>query len=151
MLVLLKQNVQGTGKAGDVVKVSDGYARNMLIPRGLAVEATEGNIRAAEKQKERQIQKAAEDKENALAQADALANKEIKIAAKAGDGGRLFGAITSKDISEAAKEQLKLDIEKKKIELEAPIKNVGTYTAVLKLYQEVKAEIKVTVVPQEEG
>ena len=149
MLVLLKQDVKGSGKAGDIVKVSDGYARNMLFPRGLAVEATEGNIRAAEKQKEKQIQRAAEEKAAALELSESLKDKEITIKAKAGEGGRLFGAITSKDISDALKEQLDLDMDKKKIELDSPIKNVGTFNAVLKLYQEVKADLKVNVVGEE--
>jgi len=149
MLVLLKQDVKGSGKAGDIVKVSDGYARNMLLPKGLAVEATEGNIRAAEKLKERQAQKAAEDKEAALALAESLKEKELTIKAKAGDGGRLFGAITSKDIADAATEQLGIELDKKKIELDAPIKVLGTYTTILKLYQEVKGELKVNVVSEE--
>ena len=148
MLVLLKQDVKGTGKAGDIVKVSDGYARNMLLPRGFAVEATEGNIRAAEKQKERQIQKAAEDKAAAEELAESLKEKSVTIKAKAGEGGRLFGAITSKDIADAASEQLGLEIDKKKIDLDSPIKNVGTYTAVLKLYSEIKGELKVSVVEE---
>lgn len=149
MLVLLKQDVKGSGKAGDIVKVSDGYARNMLFPRGLAVEATEGNIRAAEKQKEKQAERAAEEKAGALELSESLKAKEITIKAKAGEGGRLFGAITSKDISAALMEQLDLDIDKKKIELDSPIKNVGTFTAVLKLYQEIKADLKVNVVGEE--
>ena len=149
MLVLLKQDVKGTGKAGDIVKVSDGYARNMLFPRGLAVEATEGNIRAAERQKEHQAQKAAEDKEAAIALAESLKEKTLTIKAKAGDAGRLFGAITSKDIADAATEQLGIEIDKKKIELEAPIKVIGEYSAVLKLYQEVKGELKINVVHED--
>lgn len=149
MLVLLKQDVKGSGKAGEIVKVSDGYARNMLLPRGLAVEATEGNIRAAEKQKERQIQKAAEEKAAAEALAESLKEKSVTISAKAGEGGRLFGAITSKDIADAVKEQLDIEIDKKKIDLESPIKNVGTYSASLKLYSEVRGELKVLVVGEE--
>ena len=149
MLVLLKQDVKGSGKAGEIVKVSDGYARNMLLPRGLAVEATEGNIRAAEKQKERQIQKAAEEKAAAEALAESLKEKSVTISAKAGEGGRLFGAITSKDIADAVKEQLDIEIDKKKIDLESPIKSVGTYSASLKLYSEVRGELKVLVVGEE--
>ncbi len=148
MLVLLKQDVKGSGKAGDIVKVSDGYARNMLLPKGLAVEATEGNIRAAEKQKERQAQKAAEDRAAAEALAESIKEKSIEIKTKAGEGGKLFGAITSKDISEELQKQLGLEIDKKKIELESPIKSLGTYTAVLKLYSEVKGELKVSVVEE---
>ena len=145
MIVILKQDVPGTGKAGEVVKVSDGFARNMLIPRGLALEATEGNVRSLEKQQELQRKKAAESKAHAEAQAEELKSKKVVIKAKAGDGGRLFGAITSKDISEAIKEQLKFDIDKKKIELESPIKSVGTYSVNLKLYPEVKGSLSVEV------
>ena len=145
MIVILKQDVPGTGRAGEVVKVSDGFARNMLIPRGLALEATEGNVRSLEKQQELQRKKAAESKAHAEAQAEELKSKKVVIKAKAGDGGRLFGAITSKDISEAIKEQLKFDIDKKKIELESPIKSVGTYSVNLKLYPEVKGSLSVEV------
>ena len=149
MLVLLKQDVKGSGKAGDIVKVSDGYARNMLLPKGLAVEATEANIRAAEKQKERIAQKAAEDRAAAEELSEALKEKSITIKAKAGEGGRLFGAITSKDIAEAASAQLNLEIDKKKIELDSPIKSVGTYTAILRLYSEIKGELKISVEGEE--
>ena len=149
MLVLLKQDVKGSGKAGDIVKVSDGYARNMLLPKGLAVEATEANIRAAEKQKERIAQKAAEDRAGAEELSEALKEKSITIKAKAGEGGRLFGAITSKDIAEAASAQLNLEIDKKKIELDSPIKSVGTYTAILRLYSEIKGELKISVEGEE--
>ena len=145
MIVILKQDVQGTGRAGEVVKVSDGYARNMLIPRGMALEATEGNIRSLEKQQALQKKKAAENKAHAEAQAEDLKSKKVTLKAKAGEGGKLFGAITGKDISEALKDQLGYDVDKKKIELENPIKNIGTYTATLKLYPEVKGTIKVEV------
>ena len=145
MIVILKQDVPGTGRAGEVVKVSDGFARNMLIPRGMALEATEGNVRSLEKQQELQKKKAAESKAHAEAQAEELKTKLVTIKAKAGEGGRLFGAITSKDVSDAIKDQLGFDIDKKKIELDNPIKNVGTYEAKLKLYPEVKGSIKVEV------
>ena len=145
MIVILKQDVAGTGKAGDVVKVSDGFARNMLIPRGMAMEATEGNIRSLEKQKELQEKKNQESKAAAEAQAESLKDKVIVIKAKAGDGGRLFGAITSKDVSEAMASQLGLSYDKKKIELESPIKTLGTYTATVKLFPEIKGTIKIEV------
>lgn len=145
MIVILKQDVPGTGKAGEVVKVSDGFARNMLIPRGMAMEATEGNVRSLEKQQELQKKKAAESKAHAEAQAEDLKTKSVSIKAKAGDGGRLFGAITNKDIADAIKTQLGFDIDKKKVELDSPIKNVGTYEVGLRLYPEVKGTLKVEV------
>ena len=145
MIVILKQDVPGTGKAGEVVKVSDGFARNMLIPKGMAMEATEGNVRSLEKQQELQRKKAADSKAHAEAQAEDLKIKKISIKAKAGDGGRLFGAITNKDVAEAINKQLGFDIDKKKIELDSPIKNVGSYEVVLRLYPEVKGTLKVEV------
>ena len=110
MIVILKKDVKGTGKAGEVIKVSPGYARNMLIPRGLAVEATEGNIRNLEKQK--QIQKENEAIEKAKAEEIALklSKGNIVIKTKAGEGGRLFGSITNKDISEAIEKQLEIKL-----------------------------------------
>jgi len=145
VIVILKQDVKGTGKAGEVVKVSDGYARNMLIPKGMAMEATEGNVRSLEKQKALQEKKAKEGKEAAERHAADLATKKLTIKAKAGEGGRLFGAITSKDVAEALKSQLGLNIDKKKVELENPIKVLGTYEAVVRLYPEVKGTIKIEV------
>ena len=145
MIVILKQDVPGTGRAGEVVKVSDGFARNKLIPSGMALEATEGNIRSLEKQKELQQKKDAESKAQAEAQAEALKTKKVVLKAKAGDGGRLFGAITSKDIGEAIKDQLGYTFDKKKIELDSPIKNIGTYQVDIKLYPEVKGTLKVEV------
>lgn len=145
MIVILEKDVKKIGKAGDVVKVSDGYARNMLIPRGIAKEATDGNIRNLEKQKE--IQE--EQRQKALAEAKQLANKisalNVKVITKSGEGGRLFGSITSKDISDALLEQHKISIDKRKIVLESPIKQMGEFELDVKIYPEVTAKIKVTV------
>ena len=145
MIVILKKDVQGTGKAGEVVKVSDGFARNMLIPKGLAVEATEGNVRNLEKQKELQLKKAADSKAHAQKVAEDMKGKKVTIKAKAGEGGKLFGAITSQHIAEAIKEQLGLEYDKKKIELDSPIKSVGTYSVDIKIYPEVKGSLNVEV------
>lgn len=133
MIVILKKDVKGTGKAGEVIKVSPGYARNMLIPRGLAVEATEGNIRNLEKQK--QIQKENEAIEKAKAEEIALklSKGNIVIKTKAGEGGRLFGSITNKDISEAIEKQLEIKIDRRKIVLENPIKELGEVNVEAKL------------------
>ncbi len=105
MIVILNKDVKGTGKAGDVVKVSDGYARNMLIPKGLATEATQGNIRHLEKQKAIAAEKKAEEKAAAKEQAEKIGNLTVTIKTKAGDGGKIFGSITSKDIAEGLKSQ----------------------------------------------
>lgn len=145
MIVILKRDVKGTGKSGDVIKVSPGYARNMLIPRGLAVEATEGNIRNLEKQK--QIQKENEAIEKAKAEEIALKLSEgnIVIKTKAGEGGRLFGSITNKDISEAIEKQLEIKIDRRKIVLENPIKELGEVNVEAKLYPEVIGKFTVEV------
>lgn len=145
MIVILIKDVKGVGKAGEVIKVSDGYARNMLLPRGLASEATEGNIRSLEKQKA--IKE--EHKQKELAEAKELAEKieqlKVTIITKSGEGGRLFGSITSKDIAEALAEQYKITIDKRKFVLENPIKHTGDFELDIKIYPEVTVKLKVTV------
>lgn len=148
MIVILNKDVKGTGKAGDVVKVSDGYARNMLIPRGMATEATEGNIRSLEKQKKIAADKKAAEKAEAQAQAEKIGAISVVIKTKAGDGGKIFGSITSKDIAEALEKQHKIAVDKKKIQLGNPIKMTGEMTVAIKLYPEVSANLKVVVEAQ---
>lgn len=145
MIVILNRDVKGTGKAGEIVKVSDGYARNMLLPKGYATEATEGNVRNLEKQKALMEQKRAEDKAAAQKTAEKLAEAKIVIRTKSGEGGRLFGSITSKDIADAVKEQLQISLDKKKIQMNNPIKNIGTFTVDVKLYSEVTGQLTVEV------
>ncbi|MCB6993521.1 50S ribosomal protein L9 [bacterium 210820-DFI.6.37] len=145
MIVILQKDVKGTGKAGDVVKVSDGYARNMLIPKGMAKEATEGNIKNLEKQKEIAAEKRAEQKAAAQATAEKIQALSVTIETKGGEGGRLFGSITSKDIAEALADQHKIKVDKKKIVLDSPIKHTGDFTVPIKLFPEVAADLKVKV------
>ena len=145
MIVILNRDVKGTGKAGEVVKVSDGYARNMLLPKGYATEATDGNIRNLEKQKELQAQKKADDKAAAEKLAAELENVKVIIKTKSGEGGKLFGSITSKDIAEAAKEQTGITLDKKKIQIGNPIKNIGKFTVDVKLYPEVVGKLSVEI------
>lgn len=148
MIVILKKDIKGTGKAGDVVKVSDGYARNMLLPKGYAVEATDGNIRSLEKQKAVQAQKEADEKAAAEKLAAELAEKKVVIRTKAGEGGRLFGSITSKDIADAAEEQLGISIDKKKIQLNRTVKQTGHFDVEIKLYQGVKGTLSVDIIEE---
>ena len=145
MIVILNRDVKGTGKAGDIVKVSDGYARNMLIPKGYAKEATGGNVRNLEKQKAIAAEKKAEEKAEAQALAEKINERSVNIKTKAGEGGRIFGSITSKDIADALADQHKLTVDKKKIQLDKPIKQTGELTVDIKLYPEVMAKLKVTV------
>ena len=145
MIVILNRDVKGTGKAGDVVKVSDGYARNMLLPKGYATEATDGNIRNLEKQKAIAAEKKAEEKAAAQQTAEKIGALSVEIKTKAGEGGKIFGSITSKDIADALKDQHKITVDKKKIQLDSPIKQTGEMTVEIKLYTEVNARLKVIV------
>jgi large subunit ribosomal protein L9 len=145
MIVILLKDVKGIGKTGEVVKVSDGHARNLLLPKGLATEATEGNVRNLEKQKA--IQEANRQKELAEARelAEKIAGLKVTIVTKSGEGGRLFGSITTKDIADALAEQHKITIDKRKFVLENPIKHTGDFEIDIKIYTEVTAKLKVTV------
>ena len=145
MVVILLKDVKGTGKAGDVVKVSDGYARNMLIKKGLAKEATQGNVRNLEKQKALAEEKREEQKAAAQKLADKLEKVTVTIQSKGGENGKLFGSITSKDIADALQEQENVKVDKKKIDLPAPIKQAGVETVTVKLFPEVSAKLKVKV------
>lgn len=146
MIVILLKDVKGTGKAGDVVKVKDGYARNRLIPGGFAKEATDGNVRNLEKQKELMAQKHLDDIAAAEKIKEKLENAVIEIKSKAGDGDRLFGSITNIDIADAVKAQLSVEIDRKKMQLDAPIKVLGIHTAEVKLYADVSAKLNLRVV-----
>ena len=145
MIVILTQDVKGKGKAGDVVKVNDGYARNMLLPKGLAKEATQGNVGSLEKQKALAEEKRQEQKAAAQKQAEKLEKITVTIQSKGGENGKLFGSITSKDIAEALEAQEGIKVDKKKIDLSAPIKQTGTETVTVKLFPEVAAKLKVKV------
>ncbi len=145
MVVILKRDIKGTGKAGDIVKVSDGYARNMLIPKGWAIEATKGNINTLEKVKAKQAEEEAARKTSAQELAKKIEETEVCIDTKAGEGGRLFGSITSKDVCEALKTQHNIAIDKKKLQMSQPIKALGTFSVKIKLYQDVSAELTVKV------
>ena len=146
MKVILLADVKGKGKAGDVVKVNDGYARNMLFPKGLAKEATAGNLKNLEQQKAIAAEQEAERKAEAEATAKKLADLTVKIETKAGDNGKLFGSITSADIADACKEQAGIEIDKKKIVLDAPVKQAGNVEVQVKLYPEVTAKLKVEII-----
>ncbi|MDR0570121.1 MAG: 50S ribosomal protein L9 [Clostridiales Family XIII bacterium] len=148
MIVILLKDVKDLGKSGDVVKVSDGYARNMLLPRGMAAQATDGNIRSLEKQKKVLEEQRQRDLQAAQAQAEKIGKLTVEILTKSGESGRLFGSITSKDIADAIKRQHGVDLDKRKILLESPIKTIGETSVEIKLYPEVSATVKVDVKSQ---
>ncbi|EJU23042.1 MULTISPECIES: 50S ribosomal protein L9 [Mogibacterium] len=145
MQIILKKDVKGAGKAGDVVKVSDGYARNRLIPGGFAVEATPSNLARIKREKANHEAQIALDKAEANQVKKVLEDKTIRLKTRVGEGGKLFGSVTSMDIADAIKEQTRLDIDKKKIVLKKPIKEIGEHEVEVKLYTEISADIKVAV------
>ena len=144
MEVILREHVDNLGKRGDLVKVADGYARNFLLPRKLALLATEGNKKVIEREKVKFDAKEAEEQGVAQAIADRLANVEIEIARRVGETDALFGSVTNSDVAEslAAKG---FDIDRRKIQLHEPIKKLGEYTVPLKLHRDVVVNLKVKV------
>lgn len=147
MKVILLGDVKGVGKKGEVINASDGYARNFLFPRKLAQEATEANMNILNQKKEAERRRKLAETEAAQKVADNLKGKEVKISAKSGENGRLFGSITSKDIAEALSAQYKIDVDKKKIVVET-IRSLGVYEAEVKLYPEISTKIKVVIAEQ---
>ena len=146
MKVIFNQDVRGTAKKGEMKEVSDGYGRNYLIPRGIATEATADNLntfKLQEKAKKAQIER---EKKQALEIAEKLKAVQVTIRAKAGNGGRLFGAVTSQEICDNLKKQHDIEIEKNKIVQAEPIKAFGTYTVKAKLGYEISGDISVLVV-----
>jgi large subunit ribosomal protein L9 len=148
MKVIFQQDVKGQGKKGEIKEVSEGYARNFLFPRKLAVEATEGNLNAWKEMKRREEARQKQERQQAQALAEKLKDLQITIRAKAGEGGRLFGAVTSKQISEQLKQEHGLKVDKKKIQLEDPIRVLGVTRVPVKLHPEVTATVSVHVVEE---
>ena len=146
MTVILQQDVKGQGKKGQMVDVSDGYGRNFLLPRKLAVEATAENINTMKMQDKAKAARMAEEKAAAEAAAEQLKGCQVKIKAKAGQGGRLFGSITSQEISKELKAQCGIDVNKSKIVLSDPIKSFGTFEVKCKLGSEVSGVINLLVI-----
>lgn len=145
MKVILLQDVKSLGKKDDIVNVSDGYARNFLFPKKLAVEATVGKLNEISDKKSSLENKKKKELEQAKALAEKLNKVEIVIKTKAGVNGKLFGSITAKDIADLLNQKHKIEVDKKKIVLDDAIKSLGTYEVEIKVYPEVTAKVKVTV------
>ena len=145
MEIILLQDVKALGKKGEIVKVSDGYARNFILPKKLGLEATKQNLYDLNMQKAAEEKRQKEILEEARAFGKKLEELTIKISIKAGEGGKTFGSVSTKEIAEEAKKQFNIDIDKKKLVLADPIKNAGTYTVPVKLHPQVTAELKVKV------
>ena len=145
MKVILQQDVKGQGKKGQLIEASDGYARNFLLPRKLAVAATAENMNTMRQQEKARLAKEAAERAAALEIAEKLKGCMVKIPAKAGAGGKLFGSVTSKEVSDALKAQFGMDIAKAKIVMDDPIKAYGTYQLKCKLGYEISGTVNVVV------
>lgn len=150
MKVILKETVGGLGKIGDVVDVADGYARNYLVPRGIAVVATKGTLKDWELKRAVIVKREAKERAGAQEIADSLRDKEVTIAAKAGEGGKLYGSVTAKEVAAAIEDQLKVTVDRKKVEIAEHIKEIGVHPATIRLYPGVEATVKVNVVESKE-
>lgn len=148
MKVIFLQDVKGKGKKGDVKNVSDGYARNYLLKNKLAEEATPGNMKALQAQKRKSAELEEQEKEEAVQLKNKLESLEVTLKAKSGEGGRLFGSITSKQIAEALNKDHSIKIDKRKVELDQPIRSLGYTNVPVKLHPEVTGTVKVHVVEQ---
>jgi len=145
MKVILLTDVPKLGKQGEVVQVSDGYARNFLLPKSLAVEASEARLREL-KQKNEQLEKRKEKEEQkAIWIKEKIEGQTVVVQAKCGEGGKLFGAVTSKEITDALKAQYKVDIDKKRVEIKEPIRHLGEYPVRIRLHSKAMAEVNVRV------
>ena len=145
MKVILLENGKSLGKKGEIVNVNDGYARNFILPKKLGVEATGKNLNDLKLQKNNEKKVAQENLDAAKELAAELSAGKVELAIKVGEGGRAFGSVSSKEIAVAVKDQMQLDIDKKKIQLKESIKSLGTHIVTVKLHPEVSAELKVVV------
>ena len=146
MDIVLLDDVKALGKKGQVVKVNDGYARNFILPKKLGVEATPKNLNELKLQKANAEKIAAQQLADAKTLAEQLEKLSVTVSMKAGEGGRAFGSVSSKEISKAIKDQLKMDIDKKKFLLPEPLKTFGTHEVPIKLHKDVTAKLAVKVV-----
>jgi large subunit ribosomal protein L9 len=148
MQLLLKEDVDNLGMRGDLVKVRPGYGRNYLLPRGLAILATESNVKRIEKQRASLLKKTAAEKDQAVAQSDVLKDVTLEFTRKVGDHGVLYGSVTSMDVAEALAGK-GYEIDRKRVVLKEPIKAIGEFEVPVKLHREVTSNLKVVVVPEE--
>ena len=145
MKVILQQDVKGKGKKGQMIEVSDGYARNFLLPKKLALEATADHVNTMRMNDKAVAERQAKEKAEAIALRDRLKEMVVVVAAKGGGAGRLFGAVTSAEVADALSAQTGITVDKRKIVMDEPIKNVGTYTLKLKLGYEINADLHIRV------
>jgi len=145
MKIILIQDVKKLGKKGDIIEANDGYARNYIIPQKLGVEANNKNMNDLKLQKSNEVKVAQEQLDAAKQFAEDLSKLEVVVKIKSGEGGKVFGSVSSKEIAVAAKEQCKVELDKKKIQLPEPIRGFGTYDVPVKLHPQVTGRLKVKV------
>ncbi|MGD8625078.1 MAG: 50S ribosomal protein L9 [Anaerolineae bacterium] len=150
MEVLLVKDVERQGKAGEVISVSDGYARNFLLPRGLAVAATPGAIKQAEREQEAEERRQAQELSEAQALAQVLDGVTVTFQARAGESDRLYGSITKANIAEALEEEVGQEVDRRKIEMDESLKDLGTHAITIRLAPEAEAKVTVVIEREEE-
>lgn len=148
MKVILLQDVKSLGKKGDVVNVSDGYARNMILPKKLGVEATGKNLNDLKLQNQHAEKVAQENLEAARALAAEIGDRQVQVKIKIGEGGKIFGAVSSKEVAAAAREQLGLELDKKKMQMSEGLKSLGVHEVPVKLHPKVTATLRVQVIEE---
>jgi len=146
MKIVLRDDVENLGRKGDVVDVADGYARNFLVPRGLAMKATKGVVAQAEAMRRNRAAKEARDVEAAHAQAAQLEGARIEITARAGEGGKLFGSVTASDVADAIQAQRGIEVDRRRLGLDEPVKELSEVEVTVKLHSDVEATVTVAVV-----
>ncbi len=149
MKVILSDDVEKLGKKGDVVVVADGYARNFLVPKGLAMMATKGSLKQAELMQKARAEREERAREEAAKKVAHLGSAPVYISARAGEGGRLFGSVTSSDVARAIADQLEESVDKRDVLLEDPIRSLGTHQVEVKLHEQVTALVTVEVIAYE--
>ncbi|HCH00084.1 MAG: 50S ribosomal protein L9 [Candidatus Aquicultor primus] len=150
MKVILKETVGGLGRIGEVVEVARGYAQNYLVPRGMAVVATPGTLKDWEHKKATTSKRQAHELSEAQELADSIKDKEVTVEAKAGEGGKLYGSITAKEVAEAITKQLKIEVDRKKVDIAGAIKELGSHPVSVKVYPGVDAIVSINVVAAKE-
>ena len=148
MKVVLRDDVENIGRKGDLIEVTDGFARNFLVPRGLAMKATKGVVQQAEAMRRNREARDARDREAAQALADQLTGTRIELRARAGEGGRLFGSVTSADVADAVRAQTGVELDRRKTQLAEPLKELGVVEVPVKLHADVEVTLTVDVVPE---
>jgi len=146
--IVLRDDVENVGRKGDLIEVTDGFARNYLVPRGLAMKATKGVVRQADAMRRSREAREARDRDSAQALADQLTGRRIALRARAGEGGRLFGSITSADVVDAVRKQTGVELDRRKAQLAEPLKELGAVDVPVKLHPDVEVTLTVDVVAE---